>query len=254
MELLSFTTNPFGGVLTETELLPGDPEVFRARLGHSLDAWRGEGYRLVWVEIPLSLASLVPVAAEAGFTYHHSGETYVMMTLRLEEAAFIPAHASHYIGAGGVVLSEDQELLVVSEKYQRQQPGPPRYKLPGGALHEGEHLAEGVVREVLEETGVRIDEGSVRYLKSQPWPFPQSCMVAFRATADCDQELVLDDELLEAKWWDRSAVRKACAVPGAVMSPDVAKEALEKDPSLELLVPPKKVVARELIEAWLSET
>ena len=53
------------------------------------------------------------------------------------------------------MLSEDQELLVVSEKYQRQQPGPPRYKLPGGALHEGEHLAEGVVREVLEETGVR---------------------------------------------------------------------------------------------------
>ena len=108
MELLSYTTNPFGGVLTETESLPGDPEVFRARLGHSLDAWRGEGYRLVWVEIPLSLASLVPVAAEAGFTYHHSGETYVMMTLRLKEAAFIPAHASHYIGAGGVVLSEDQ--------------------------------------------------------------------------------------------------------------------------------------------------
>lgn len=155
MELLSYTTNPFGGVLTETDSLPEDPEVFRARLSHSLDAWRGEGYRLVWVEIPLSLASLVPVAAEAGFTYHHSGETYVMMTLRLEEAAFIPAHASHYIGAGGVVLSEDQELLVVSEKYQRQQPGPPRYKLPGGALHEGEHLAEGVVREVLEETGVR---------------------------------------------------------------------------------------------------
>ena len=106
---------------------------------------------------------------------------------------------------------------------------------------------------MLEETGVRIDEGSVRYLKSQPWPFPQSCMVAFRATADCDQELVLDDELLEARWWDRSAVRKACGVPGAVMSPDVAKEAFETDPSLELLVPPKKVVARELIEAWLSE-
>ena len=48
--------------------------------------------------------------------------------------------------------------------------------------------------------------------------------------------------------------RRACGVPGAVMSPDVAKEAFATDPSLELLVPPKKVVARELIEAWLSET
>ena len=81
----------------------------------------------------------------------------------------------------------------------------------------------------------------------------RSCMLAFRATADEAQPLVLDDELLEAKWWDRSAVRKACGVPGAVMSPDVAKEAFATDPSLELLVPPKKVVARELIEAWLSE-
>ena len=113
-----------------------------------------------------------------------------------------------------------------------------------GFVEAGETFEACVAREVLEETGVRIDEGSVRYLKSQPWPFPQSCMVAFRATADCDQELVLDDELLEAKWWDRSAVRKACAVPGAVMSPDVAKEAFATDPSLELLVPPKKMVFR----------
>ena len=122
-----------------------------------------------------------------------------------------------------------------------------------GFVEAGETFEACVAREVLEEAGVRIDEGSVRYLKSQPWPFPQSCMVAFRATADCDQELVLDDELLEARWWDRSAVRKACGVPGADMSPDVAKEAFATDPSLELLVPPKKVVARELIEAWLSE-
>ena len=122
-----------------------------------------------------------------------------------------------------------------------------------GFVEAGETFEQCVAREVLEETGVRIDEGSVRYLKSQPWPFPQSCMVAFQATAACDQELVLDDELVEARWWDRAAVRKACAVPGAVMSQDVAKNAFAADPTLELLVPPKKVVARELIEAWLSE-
>ncbi len=155
MELLAFTTNPFGGVLTETAALPEAPDVFQVQLHYSLETWRGEGYRVVWIEIPLERAGLVPVAAGAGFSFHHSGETYVMMTLRLEEGAFIPAHASHYIGAGGVVLSEDQELLVVSEKYQSQRTGPPRYKLPGGALHEGEHLAEAVVREVLEETGVQ---------------------------------------------------------------------------------------------------
>jgi 8-oxo-dGTP pyrophosphatase MutT (NUDIX family) len=157
MELLETTTNAFGGILTQTDELPQLPDEFSARLHHSLKTWRSEGYRVVWIEIPIALAALVPIAAEAGFHFHHSGEEYVMMTLRLEDNAFIPAHASHYIGAGGVVLSADQELLVVSEKYHSQRPGPPRYKLPGGTLHEGEHLAEAVVREVLEETGVRAE-------------------------------------------------------------------------------------------------
>ena len=92
-------------------------------------------------------------AVEAGFGFHHSGDDYLLMTLRLEEGAFIPPYASHYIGAGGVVI-KDGSLLVVHER--RGPVGGPRYyKLPGGALHEGEHLVEGVVREVLEETGVR---------------------------------------------------------------------------------------------------
>ena len=93
----------------------------------------------------------------------------------------------------------------------------------------------------------------MRYLKSQPWPFPQSCMLAFRATADASQPLVLDDELLEAKWWDRDSIRRACEVPGAVMRAEVAAAAFAADPTLEVLVPPKNVVARELIEAWLNE-
>ena len=81
-----------------------------------------------------------------------------------------------------------------------------------GFVEAGETFEACVAREVLEETGVRIDEGSVRYLTSQPWPFPQSCMVAFRATADCDR-VGLDDELLGRRW-DRSAVRPAaCPAP-----------------------------------------
>jgi 8-oxo-dGTP pyrophosphatase MutT (NUDIX family) len=68
------------------------------------------------------------------------------------ENAFIPPYSTHYIGAGGVVLNQSRELLVVSEKYRARRG--PAYKLPGGALHPGEHLADAVIREVLEETGV----------------------------------------------------------------------------------------------------
>jgi len=53
------------------------------------------------------------------------------------------------------VFNDKSELLVVSEKYHQSSNNPPRFKLPGGALHEGEHLVEGVIREVQEETGVQ---------------------------------------------------------------------------------------------------
>ena len=81
-------------------------------------------------------------------------------------------------------------------------------------------------------------------------------MIAFRATADSEAKLDLDvEELVEARWFHRTEVERACAaVEGeSVMLPEVAKAAFERDPDLTLLVPPKNVVARDLIDAWLSE-
>ncbi len=153
MEVLEFTPNPFGGAVVKPEALPEDPEAFCLRLRHSLEVWKREGLKVAWLEVPIVRAGLIPVAVEAGFTFHHSGETYLMMIHRLVEGAFVPPYATHYIGAGGVVLNDRRELLVVCEKYRRT--GRPYYKLPGGALHAGEHLVEGVIREVLEETGVQ---------------------------------------------------------------------------------------------------
>jgi 8-oxo-dGTP diphosphatase len=154
MDIFEATTNPFGGVIPTPDGLPAEPEPFEERLGLSLDAWKAKGYRVVWLELPLDKAALVPMAADRGFTYHHATEGYVMMTLPLIEGAFVPAYASHYIGAGGVALNDRDELLVVTERRVRSgRPG--SFKLPGGALHAGEHLQEAVVREVLEETGVR---------------------------------------------------------------------------------------------------
>lgn len=153
MELLAHTPNPFRGVVVNPGELPEDPQTFQQRLVPSLKTWKQEDFRVVWLEVPIQLAGLIPIAVEAGFTFHHSTEDYLMLTLRLEEGAFIPPFATHYIGAGGVVLKEDEHLLVVCEKHRRTKT--PFYKLPGGALHPGEHLEEAIKREVLEETGVQ---------------------------------------------------------------------------------------------------
>ena len=153
MAMLEFTTNPFRGAVVTTTSLPEDPQDFRLRLNDSLEVWRQQDLLTVWLDVPITKSALIPVAVEAGFAFHHSGDEYLLMTYKLEDHSYIPPFASHYIGAGGVVLNDANELLLVCEKYRR--PGqPPFYKLPGGALLAGEHLEDAVVREVLEETGV----------------------------------------------------------------------------------------------------
>lgn len=152
MEPLSATPNPFGGIVLEPGQLPSDPMEFAPRLKSSLKDWTASGYKVVWLEIPLSRAGLVPIAVSEGFTYHHADDRYAMMFKRLEEDAFVPNYSTHYIGAGGVVINADDEILVVRERRDGVASG--SFKLPGGHLHEEEHLADAVVREVLEETGI----------------------------------------------------------------------------------------------------
>ena len=165
MEPLSATPNPFGGIVLEPDQLPDDPLEFAPRLKSSLKDWTEKGYKVVWLEIPLDRAGLVPVAVGEGFTYHHADEDYAMMFKRLEEGAFVPNYSTHYIGAGGVVINADNEILVVRERRDGVASG--SFKLPGGHLHEEEHLADAVVREVLGGDGNR---GAVRVPRLLPTP------------------------------------------------------------------------------------
>lgn len=68
-----------------------------------------------------------------------------------------------------------------------------------GFVEVGETLEQAVAREVMEESGIRVK--NLRYVTSQPWPFPQSLMTAFMADY-ADGEIVVDKkELLTADWY-----------------------------------------------------
>jgi NAD+ diphosphatase len=77
----------------------------------------------------------------------------------------------------------------------------PMYSCLAGFVEPGEDLEGAVVREVTEEVGVRV--GNVRYQASQPWPFPHSLMVGFRADW-IDGEIAIDErEIVDAGWYRR---------------------------------------------------
>ncbi len=89
-----------------------------------------------------------------------------------------------------------------------------RYSVLAGFVESGESLETTVAREIHEEVGVRVR--NVRYLGSQPWPFPRSLMCGFSALADPDAPITpADGEIESASWVHRDEVRAALAAGGA---------------------------------------
>ena len=81
---------------------------------------------------------------------------------------------------------------------------PKRFSALAGFVEPGETLEEAVAREVFEEAGLRVSE--VRYVASQPWPFPSSLMIGCHAIAE-SRELVIDKS--PRRWRRPGAVRMA---------------------------------------------
>jgi NAD+ diphosphatase len=84
--------------------------------------------------------------------------------------------------------------------------GPGRYSNIAGFVEPVESLENAVVREVQEETDVRLRR--VTYFSSQPWPFPRSLMLAFTAEAATETIHRNDRELEDARWFTRAEVRR----------------------------------------------
>ena len=116
----------------------------------------------------------------------------------------------------------------------RQPSFPPgRYSALAGFLEPGESIEEAVAREIAEEAGVRVRD--VRYIASQPWPFPSSLMVACVGMAEDDTITLDTHELEDAIWVPRDVVRAVLAGgPGP------------------FLPPPPYAIAHTLLTAWAA--
>jgi NAD+ diphosphatase len=98
-----------------------------------------------------------------------------------------------------------------------------RYSTIAGFVEPGESLEDAVAREVLEETGVSVDDSS--YHSSQPWPFPSSLMIGFNATASRTAVAQPDDELEDVRWFTREDL--ANGFPGLPLPQSVSFRLIE---------------------------
>jgi NAD+ diphosphatase len=109
-----------------------------------------------------------------------------------------------------------------------------RFSCLAGFVEPGESLEEAVEREVGEEAGITVSD--VRYVSSQPWPFPASLMLGFEATYSGGEPHPHDRELQAVRWVSRDELRRAAAGEG------------------DMQVPPPLAIARRLMDGWLERT
>ena len=141
--------------------------------------------------------------------------------------------AEHYPRVDPVVIMLAEHGGSVLLGRQPQFP-PGRYTALAGFVEVGETIEVAVARELKEEAGIEVSD--VRYVASQPWPFPSSLMIGCVAQA-ADTVLAIDTtELEDARWFSREEVAAALADP-------------ESGP---FRPPPRFAIARTLMEHWLA--
>ena len=107
------------------------------------------------------------------------------------------------------------------------------YSALAGFVDQGESIEEAVSREVMEESGIRID--NIRYHSSQPWPFPSSLMIGCHADAVTTDISMDPGEMADVRWFEREEVLLAL-----------------EGKSDKLMVPGPIAIAHHLIKAWAT--
>lgn len=202
LRVLGFFDDEYDGVVVDPKRLPSDPDAFASILRFSLTHWRRMNKKGIWLKLPLENAELVPVAVKEGFKYHHAEPEYLMLTYWIPDGpCVLPGNATHQVGVGGFVINDNNEVLVVQEKYCN-----PAFaglwKLPTGFIDESEEIFKGAVREVKEETGVDTEFVEViAFRHAHNVAFQKSDLFFICMLKPLSTEIKVDDlEIKGAKW------------------------------------------------------
>lgn len=209
--------------LPDGELPYGDASSFDLTGRHALliGEWQGESVWLVCEERPYHMVSLRQLLS-------HDPGLFQLAGRGVQLAEFYRAH--RYCGYCGqpmhpsksewavlcdhcheryypqiapcIIVAIRREDSILLAQHTRHRNG--IHTALAGFVEVGETLEQAVAREVMEES--RLTVKNLRYVTSQPWPFPQSLMAAFMAEYESGEIIIDNKELLEAGWYRYDAL------------------------------------------------
>lgn len=203
MEYFHPVHDRFNGLtINSNQINPLNEKEFEKNLSKSLVGWKIAGYRAIWVKVSHSHSSLIPICTKLDFDFHHAQPGYVMLCLWLAEKEInsLPEYANQYIGAGGFVVNDKNQLLVIQDKYRSQE----NWKFPGGHVNKGENIYEAAIRETLEETGIKCEFHSLlafRHMHNYRYGCSDIYFICVLRPLT-EKITACPNEILECKWMD----------------------------------------------------
>ncbi|KAL4712308.1 hypothetical protein ACJJTC_004070 [Scirpophaga incertulas] len=120
----------YSGITVDSQKETCDIDQLDIILSDSLKKWTEEAKRCIWFKVHISEAAWIPLLANNSFNFHHARDNFVMMYkwLPTNRSANLPPACHTNLGVGGLVINDNNQLLVVVEKHTEIA----HWKLPGG--------------------------------------------------------------------------------------------------------------------------
>lgn len=196
-------------------------------------AYEGQGEAFAWGEVLAAAASLSAWHASSGYDARTGAPTFATrggwVRITEEGRELFPRTDPAVITAVTAETGGESKILLG----QARAWGKGRFSTFAGFVEGGEALETAVLREVYEECGGLVT--SLKYLGSQPWPFPRSLMCGYLAEISNPDQIEADGaEIEEIRWFSRS-------------------ELLDAHRSGAVQLPGPSSISRRLIEFWLGQ-
>jgi NAD+ diphosphatase len=168
-----------------------------------LGGWSFQGLRRLYLRLPEDLfwvagraIQIVDWDRNSQYCGRCGAETHSKQSERAKECPQCGLVKYPRISPAIIVLVEKENKLLLARAH-RHPPG--FYSVLAGFVEPGETLEMAVAREIREEVGIEVKE--INYFGSQPWPYPDSLMIAFTCTYAEGEIRLEEDEIEDAGWY-----------------------------------------------------